>query len=249
MEGSLREQISSGELPPYSQLPSEIALARSFGVSRMTARKAIDQLVAAGLAFRQAGKGTFVVPPKIRRPMFSTQHSFGRAMESLGLEHTTKVLEAKTLSAPSYVATILELPEGAIVVYIKRLRIVEGSPVALHSAYLPGAYAGALEKDLEHSLTDALDEMTVHVASTRDSVEAVSATRSDSTVLGVKVGAPLFKITGTSYTDKGIPARYVEALFRGDRFELLLESSRIASGDIEMTSTFGVLPARARGNT
>lgn len=244
VEESLRSQISSGALPPYSQVPSEPALARTFGVSRMTARNAVDRLVSAGLAFRRAGKGTFVAPPKIARPLFSTQHSFGGAMSALGLEHQSSVLDATTVSAPPEVAEALQLPEGAIVVYVRRLRIVEGAPAALHSAYLPASYAGVLNGDLQKSLTETLDKMNIHVKSTRDTVEALAAPKDVAAELQVSPKSAVFRITGTSYTDHDIPVRYTEAWFRGDRFRLLLDSDRTESGEIEMVSSFGVLPGK-----
>lgn len=244
VEETLRGQISSGDLAPYSQVPSELTLARTFGVSRMTARNAVDRLVSAGLAFRRAGKGTFVAPPKIARPLFSTQHSFGGAMSALGLEHESAVLQATTISAPAEVAEALKLPEGAIVVHVSRLRIVEGGPAALHSAYLPASYAGVLNGDLQKSLTDTLDKMNIHVKATHDTVEAVGAPKDVAAQLLISPKAPVFRITGTSYTDHDIPVRYTEAWFRGDRFRLLLDSSRTEAGEIEMVSSFGVLPSK-----
>ena len=65
IDEELRGQIESGELGPLAQVPSETDLAERFSVSRMTARKALDRLVADGMLFRQPGKGTFVAPTKI----------------------------------------------------------------------------------------------------------------------------------------------------------------------------------------
>ena len=94
IDEELRGQIESGELGPLAQVPSETDLADHFSVSRMTARKALDRLVADGMLFRQPGKGTFVAPTKIAHGA-SQGLSFSAAMAAQGLSCETRVLEAE----------------------------------------------------------------------------------------------------------------------------------------------------------
>lgn len=224
IEQRLREDIRSGRLPPLSKVPSETELVRRFQVSRMTARRAVEGLAAAGLVFRRPGKGTFVAVEKIAHEL-STSVSFSQAMDVLGLPHHTKILEAGTTTAQPHVARALQLPGDAEVVHLRRLRIVEDTPVALHEAFLPQAYASIHDYDLRGSLNSLMEHVgaAVHVAS--DWVEATAADEEVASILGVKIGEPLIRIEGIGRSADAVPIRFSSALYRADRFRFRIESS------------------------
>lgn len=233
IEEELRSLVQSGELPPLAQVPSEVELASRFHVSRMTARKAVDRLVSTGVLFRQAGKGTFVAAPKIAHGI-SMQLSFSAAMRSLGLDHRTRVLASGVMTAPANIARALELPPGALIVHLRRLRIVEQVPAALHETYLPATYAGILQGDLTGSLTGLMREVGAEVAESRDSVEAVVALGEDARALRVPEGSPLIRIESVACSADGQPLHYSEGLYRGDRFRFNLGTSRSPDLEIEL---------------
>ncbi len=233
IEEELRGRVESGEIRPLSQVPSEVDLAQEFGVSRMTARKAVDRLVAAGVLFRQTGKGTFVAAPKIAHGI-SMQLSFSAAMRSLGLDHRTRVLASGVMTAPANIARALDLPPGALIVHLRRLRIVEQAPAALHETYLPASYAGILTGDLTGSLTALMRGVGAEVAESRDSVEAVVALGDDARVLKVAEGSPLIRIESIACSASGEPLHYSEGLYRGDRFRFNLGTSRSPDLEIEL---------------
>jgi len=222
IEEELRGMVESGELGPKTKAPSEIELSKRFGVSRMTARKAVDKLVGEGILVRHAGKGTFVAQPKIAPSNFSTRLSFSSAMAQLGFQVETKVLEQNVMRAPTIVARDLRLHSGALVVYLRRLRLVEGQPAAIHIAYLPATYAGILDSDLTGSLTEAISNMGIEIVDADDSVEAVLATKADARLLKITENTPLIRVQGLAYAKGAVPVRYTEALYRGDRFRLNL---------------------------
>jgi GntR family transcriptional regulator len=139
-------------------------------------------------------------------------------------------------AASEQVRRTLQLEADDQVVIIQRVRYVEEDAVALHTAYLPPAYAGLLQMDLCGSLTEHLLAMGVRVKETRDSIEAVAAATASARLLNVRVRTPLLRMIGTTYSEDGRPIRFTEALFRGDRFRLLLESSRTASGEVQLLS-------------
>jgi len=217
IEEDLRSRIRAGELRPLDQVQSEIELAESFGVSRMTARKSLDRLVGEGLLFRRPGKGTFVAPEKIAHSA-STRLSFSAGMSSLGLRMATRVLDAGLTPAPDAIATALRLPRGTGVAYVRRLRAVEGEPAAIHLAYLPPRLAGVLDEDLEGSLNELMIRAGARVSHARDTIEAVSATGEEAKLLGVRKGSALVRIEGVGLSASLEPLRYSEALYRGDRF-------------------------------
>jgi GntR family transcriptional regulator len=241
IEEELRGQIMSGELGPLAQIASETELADRFGVSRMTARKALDRLVGDGMLFRQPGKGTFVAPSKMSH--LPTQGlSFSAAMRAQGLTCRTRVLEAGLVRAPSSVARALGLPAGGQVVFMRRLRIVEEVPSAIHLSYLPGRLSSLLDGDLTASLADQMAAVGARVERSEDQVEAVLATGEDARLLGLQPGAPLVFVHGVAFSSSNEPVRYTEALYPGDRWTFRVETTRSADlrpelkGDVDTRS-------------
>ena len=218
------ELIQSGKLRPYDRVPSEAELSSTFAVSRMTARKAIDQLVADGLVFRRPGKGTFVAPPPIAHRI-STGQSFSAAMRALGLEHRVEVLQAGVVLPPPEVAAELLLDSDTQTVFVQRLRIVQNSPVAINSAYLEPGCKAVLEHDLTGSLTEILALIGRPVDHTRDTVEAVVASDQEALLLEIPRGAPLARVDGVGYSATDKPVFYADGLYRGDWFRFTVDST------------------------
>jgi GntR family transcriptional regulator len=227
IDEELRGQIESGDLGPMAQVPSETELAERFSVSRMTARKALDRLVGDGMLFRQPGKGTFVAPTKLYHGA-SQGLSFSAAMRAQGLACETRVLEAEVVRAPSNVARALSLPAGAQAIFLRRLRLVDREPAAIHLSYLPGRLSALLEADLSGSLSDLMSSIGARVERSEDSVEAVLATGEEAQLLAVAEGSPLVLIRGTAYSSGNEPVRYTEALYPGARWRFSLQTTREA---------------------
>lgn len=226
IDEELRGEIRSGALTPMSLVQSEADLAERYHVSRMTARKALDRLVGDGLIFRQPGKGTFVAPPKIAHEP-NQALSFSAAMRAQGLNFETRLLDSGLIQAPPEVAAALGSSSDAGVVLIRRLRLVEGEPSALHVSYLPARYTILLERDLTGSLSELMASVGPKVDWSRDSIEAVIR-GDEARLLAVPVGLPLILIRGVAFSSAMDPVRYTEALYRGDRWRFLLDTSRPA---------------------
>ena len=224
IEEELRGMVQSGELGPLARVPSESELSDRFHVSRMTARKALDRLVADGAMFRRAGKGTYVAQPKIAHGP-SQLLSFSAAMDAQGVQHNTKVLEAGMVPAPRTIARDLRLEPGAQAVFVRRLRCVDGEPAAIHMSYLPGRYAVILQGDLTGSLTKLMVGAGAQVAYTNDIIESVLATGEIARLLHVSPGSPLVFITGVAYSQEMEPLRHSEAIYRGDRFRFRVDTT------------------------
>ena len=221
---SFEGRSNSGELGSLEQVPSETDLAEHFSVSRMTARKALDRLVADGMLFRQPGKGTFVAPTKIAHGA-SQGLSFSAAMKQQGLDCETQVLEAEIVGAPSNVARALSLPAGAQAIFLRRLRIVDGEPAAIHLSYMPARLSALLDSDLSGSLSDLMSHVGARVERSEDSVEAVLATGEEAKLLDVRPGSPLVLIRGIAFSASNEPIRYTEALYPGARWQFSLQVS------------------------
>lgn len=215
----LRQRVDGGELKPLARVPSEVELAKQFSVSRETVRSAMDRLVADGYLFRRAGKGTFVAARRIEHTG-STQTSLSATLDSVGLAHSTRVLMARLMPADHHVARALRLSAGSSVACIRRLRLVEGEPVALHTTCLPEAYADILEGDLTGSPQELLSAAGIPIVTSRDTLQAVHADPDEARLLGITAGSPLLRLEGVGLDRSARPLRHTDSLHRGNRFQI-----------------------------
>src|SRR5690349_5251359 len=147
----LKGALEAGDWTAGDRLPTERDLARRYGCSLITVRRALSELVREGRLERTRGRGTFVLPPRIDVD-FSGSLSFTQEMELQGLEPETRLIAARPEAARETVAEALGLELGAPTLFIERLRIGAGQPLLLEAVHLPGArFPGLLAMDLEHA--------------------------------------------------------------------------------------------------
>jgi DNA-binding transcriptional regulator YhcF (GntR family) len=128
----LRELVLSGQFPG-GQLPSERVLADRYGVSRITVRTAIEQLIADGHVIRIRGRGTFTTQAVGRAQLCSVTE---RAAQQ-GVHLQTKVLGTAETTPPATIAEALGLADGQPAYQVRRLRIADGVPMAVESGWYP----------------------------------------------------------------------------------------------------------------
>jgi GntR family transcriptional regulator len=229
-------RIRSGELPPGAQVPSEYELAAQMQVSRMTARKALDSLVSSGILYRRRGKGTYVATSIVDYNLTSMQ-SFSRTLQARGYEVTTRVLNVETVPATVEQAKHLHVDMGSTLLLIRRLRVVSGTPAAIHTAYLDNAIYSSLQKiDLsQHSLLESMQAITQQpMAYTIDSVQADSVHPDEARLLEVAKDAPVLRVEGVSYSEYGEPSHYVLAVYRGDRFKMTVRNTSALAASLNI---------------
>jgi GntR family transcriptional regulator len=247
IEEELRGQVRSGQLAELSRAPSEWELSQRFQVSRMTARKAVDRLVADGVLVRRAGMGTFVARRRIPHGA-SQQLSFSAAMRELGLPLATEVLEVQEVGAPRYVADALELPAGASVILVRRLRNVAEEPAAIHTAYFGEHFLYLLDADLTGSLTDVMASHGDLVVHATDFIEAVVASGEEARLLRIAPKSPLVRIEGVALSATHQVLRYSEGLYRGDRFRFATDTSTAREMTVQFRGTDGPVARRGLSN-
>lgn len=131
----MRTKIYRGEWPSRSVIPSEHELMARYGVSRGTVRHAIKNLVDEGLLDQRMGRGTFVTPQEILHPAGIRPISFAESLHAQGLDFRTEVLAKERMGAPSDVASELEIEPGDPVLFLRRVRRVDGMPIICQESW------------------------------------------------------------------------------------------------------------------
>lgn len=184
------EGLIEAELAPGAAIPSERALVGRLGVSRVTIRQAIADLVGTGTLERVHGKGTYVTGPQVDSRLHLT--SFSREMRARGLDPQTVVLAAGEVPAELSVAAALRIRPGQPVIRIERLRTADGTPMAHEVGYYPSAlFPGLLRRELGALYDVFADAYGVVVTSGQQTVRAEAADADQARLLGTIRRAPL----------------------------------------------------------
>lgn len=220
----LAAAIDDGLLVPGSALPSERALALTLGLSRMTVRRAFEQLVKDGRVEQLHGSGTYVRSRPLEQII---DHVFGFTEEArhLGLQPTSRLIRAEHVPADTAAAAALQLELGGAVLRITRLRSTNDEPLAVQEAHLPTALIGLSIAVLERSgsLYGTLEEQFgIRPARARQTIGARLPTRAEVAVLGIGHDVPVLALERTTYDTGGTPFEYVRSAYRGDRYRMAL---------------------------
>jgi len=217
----LLEKIEAGEWKPNDLIPSEQELQNSFGLSRITVRQALSDLVYEGLLIRERGRGTFVAPPKMTHSP-EERRSLTEFMMEKGIKPGWQIIEKGFIEANKEVAANLKLPHKTRVYRIRRLRLAAEEAIGQHTAYLPEAVsgqineAGLLEGGSLNYISHIPQMATSHA--TR-SIEAVAASDLDVKLLHMSLGSPVLMIQRVVLSASGEPLEFLQARYRGDRFK------------------------------
>ncbi|MGL4402609.1 MAG: GntR family transcriptional regulator [Fusobacteriaceae bacterium] len=132
------KMIENGELKPGDAILSENQLAAGYKISRMTAKKAVDNLMMLGKVERIRGKGTFIKrdESKIELPL-NKLRSFTQKVREMGKEPMNRVLELKIIIADQEISRFLGIKKGDEVFYMERLRLVDDIPAVFEQSYMP----------------------------------------------------------------------------------------------------------------
>ena len=223
----LEGMIRAGRLPVGEPLPPDELLASAYGVSQPTVRQALEMLRNRGYAVRRKGRGTFASRPGVIRKLGQVV-SFTDEIQALGMVPGARVVQAGKRPAGSEVARQLAIFRGTPIFELTRVRTADGVPVAIETSSVELARFVGVESIsfAERSLYSVLREQyRVRFTRVDESVAAHAASRAEARWLEVPPRTSLLRIRRTVWAADGRPVEASESLFRGDRYQVVLDST------------------------
>jgi GntR family transcriptional regulator len=207
-------------------IPPERRLAGELGVSRLTVRAALDDLVREGVIVRRRGSGSYVSRPKIAQQIGLT--SFTEDMRQRGFVPSTRLLEMETILAGAQLGRALHVSPGERVVRILRLRLADGEPMAVEDLCVSAAMVpGITRSELEDSSFYALlrDRFGITVARGVQVIEPTVTSEEEAAILGVPLHSPALQFERTTESEDGRVVEFVRSVYRGDRYRIVTDLS------------------------
>lgn len=230
---TIMSQIDTGELGANERLPSESELCKMHAVGRNTVRHALSDLVNKGILTTVHGVGTFVADDRMLKTA-EYLYGFTQEMELRGHEVANKVLAAEIIPADTFLSRRLGIQLGAEVVFLYRVRMMEGEPTAIERAYLPHELcSGILEHDfstasLYKTLSEVYNRKPDHA---EQEIEASLATDEVAKLLGLDSPAVVLVFHRETRLADGTVIEYVDSELRADRFRFYTNLKLEASAD------------------
>jgi GntR family transcriptional regulator len=230
----LRKEIESGTYSPGEYIPTELELEKRFGVSRITIRQAIADLVQHGLVERWRSKGTRVSSSRIETNLLDLA-SFTNEVVNSGRNLTTQIIDFAHIPAPEYVAGSLELDPGESVVAMERIRYLDGAPIAVGHWYAPDRYFPGLDSSMfgtagieQSAYYVLLHRYGIEINKAIDTVSSLAIDARDARLLKVAKKTPVLKRTRISYTANNRPVTFGYGIYL-IKLRFVMEAKRSGS--------------------
>lgn len=220
----IKASIENGRYVPQQRIPSEPELSEEYGVSRITVRRAIEELCADGYLVKQQGRGTFVSTPHINRRLLQTTaaQSFSSVCRENGMEPGARLVNRQIVPARPDEAGFLQLDEGALLLYIQRVRTADGQPIFEENVFLPyEGYQVLLSDPLDNvSLFDAIERVGGRrpAKTRRRTIEAVRATSEQAGELAISPYDPLLYLNVYFSDEADVPVCIGRQYYVGSRY-------------------------------
>lgn len=225
IETDLKEKIKDGIYQPGQKIPTEAELIEAYGVSRITIRRAIEDLTKEGILIKKQGKGTFVQEKKIIRKISHTI-SFTEACNLSSMVASSYVSMRKVLQPGELDIQESDLFSGESVVYIQRVRMADGVPVICENNYYPySRFAFLLNESLDGSLYQLLEKKyNICVGNAQNSyIDATYAGKEIAEILDIASSEPIFLMSTEMYDTKNELIHVGKQYIVGSRYRFYLD--------------------------
>ena len=220
LQRGIRLAIDTGAIGQDDALPGERDLAQLLGVSRITVRRAVQELADEGLLSQKQGAGTFVTP-RVEQPL-SQLTSYTEDMTARGLLPSVQWINRSVATASPDEALALNLSPGSKVSRLYRLRLADNKPMCLEHATLPVKYLPDPEA-VDQSLYEVLDKNGCRPVRALQRLRAELFDEEHARLLGVQPGSACLYIERRSFLGDGSSVELVRSHYRGDSYDFVAE--------------------------
>lgn len=224
IENDLLQKINLGYYKKDDLIPTELELSTTYKVSRVTVRKATDNLVAQGLLRRVAGVGTFVCQPSVTL-IPSTIQGFSAAMEKLGIAVYTEVPTFMLQKAPANIASILKIESGEPIYFIERVRYAGEDIFQFETTYMSSRlYPDISIQILQASKYRYFETIKgLKVIRSTHAVTPLHPSKKIADLFGISLDTPILRLASTTYLDNGQIMDYTEVTLNSPKYQLTYE--------------------------
>ncbi|MBO0346336.1 GntR family transcriptional regulator [Roseibium sp. CAU 1637] len=236
----LRNRIYGGDLSEGHLVPSELDLSTEFGVSRITAKRALNELADAGLVIRERGRGTRVLKRPPSPAVTSSIEGWLENVSLMGLATEASVLDFSYVPASDDIAHALEVNPGDEVQRAVRVRRLNGEPMSYLITYVPADIGRQYDHDELNRipLLRLLERAGVAVDAAQQTITATLADGEIAAALETHPGNPLIEVRRVVRDRSERPVEYIRALYRPDLYHFELSMRRVTEdGDARWTTT------------
>jgi GntR family transcriptional regulator, N-acetylglucosamine utilization regulator len=223
----LRRKILDEYYKPGDLIPTEKELQELYNVSRITVRNAVNGLVFEDLLIKKQGLGTIVAYPRMQEEGNSKLQSFTEKMEQQGYKISTEVLDVSKIPAVERISEHLNIADDEEIIYSKRLRKVDGEPIALFENYISTSTGVSDEDDFSGSIFKLLEEKySIKISGSEKEIEAGIARKEDAELLNITAGDPVLIIRYATLDNNNKCIEFAEGIYRADRYKYMLKLKR-----------------------
>jgi GntR family transcriptional regulator len=230
IERNLRDLIVNGQLQPGQMVPPEWDLSELYGVSRLTVRRALEDLVRQNWLERKHGVGTFVRQPTIAS-IADSKLSFTEQMRAIGRKPSSRQIGQRVVPATAKISRAIQIREGEPIFEITRVRLADEVPILLETSCVPHEKFPGLE-DRSWSENDSLykilsEDYGVSITGMDHTLKPVLLTETEALYLETKAGTPALLSEIVGFTREGAPVEYSWSFSNGDKSEFYFHFQRI----------------------
>lgn len=214
----LRAAIAGGVVQPGDLIGTEKEIGDRYGVSRATVRQALDDLTRDGLLVRITGRGTFVAPPRLTVDLPNLL-SFTEEMKRRGIEPGSRIIAFEQIPCPEDAALGLTCDPGDEILYIRRVRTGDETPIVIGDHYL-APFIQFARDDLGQSLYETIQQRYgIRLREAIHTIQGGLCEPDEAELLGIATGDAVLRFRRTTYAGDGVPFVYETGAARADLYE------------------------------